>query len=593
MKDLLNLGIKYKYYSLAIIIILLVSSGYFAYQKIVKAESIQYLSQDVFNGTLITSVSGVGQVSASSQVELKPKVAGDVIAVKTKLGQVVKKGDVLVQLDSRDGLRAVKNAQTSLETARLSLAKIKSPADPLSLFQSENSLLSAQQAKIDAEDKLKKSYEDGFNTVSNVFLDLPTIMADLDNLLYNNDFEKYQTNMDWYSNQGYAYAKESFDSGRITLYKQDVINYYQKARASYDHNFDKYKIVNRASSEEEIGAIILETYETSKIISDTIKSAKNFIDLIDDLMQKSSKNSNVPAKMISHKNLLSTYTGQINSHLSSLLATKNNIDNYKNSIVNATNSIKERELSLEKIKAGSDVLDIRLAEISVQQKLDALYEAQTAWSDYSIKAPFDGIVAAINVKVGDSVSSGNSLVTIVTDQSMATIVFNEIDVAKVKVSQKASLTFDAVSELTITGEVVEVDSLGTTNSGVVSYSVKIIFDIQDDRIKSGMTASADIILNSKVDVLLVPSGSIKIHGDQHYVEVLVGNQPEKKNVTIGLSNDTMTEITSGLSEGEQIITQTILSGSKPVTTSNPATTGGALRGATTGSGGGTFRMGGF
>ncbi len=581
---------SHKIYSLLAIVIILAGGGYFIYQKYFVTTPVQYVTQVAAKGTLVTSISGTGQVSASNQVEIKPRVAGDITSVKVKLGQAVKKDDVLVQLNAKDALLTLRNAQTSLETARLSLDKVKAPATALSLIQAQNSLLSAQQAKSDAEDKLSKSYEDGFNTVSNAFLDLPTIMTNLDDLLNGNDFENYQSNLDWYDNQGSAFAKNYTDTDKVQTYKKDVIKYYAKARALYDANFDQYKTVNRNSSDEEITSLINQTYETSKAISDTVKSTKNFIDLIQDLMQQNSTNTLIPAKMTTHQNSLESFTGKVNSHLSNLLSAKTNIESYKNSIISNTNTIAEREVSLADLNAGSDALDIRTAEIAVQQKTDALIAAQQTVADYTIRAPFAGVVAALPAKVGDSASSGSSLVTIITTQSLATITLNEVDIAKIKVGQKVTLTFDAVNDLTITGEVVEVDSLGTTNSGVVSYAVKIAFDVQDDRIKSGMSVSAVVILASKVDVLVVPTAAIKTNGDQSYVQVLVNGVPQNKNVTMGASSDTETEIVSGLSEGDVVVTSVVSAATK-AKAATAATTGNNNRGAQGGAA--VYRMGGF
>ncbi|MDD5433706.1 MAG: hypothetical protein PHE77_03610, partial [Candidatus Pacebacteria bacterium] len=61
---------------------------------------------------------------------------------------------------------------------------------------------------------------------------------------------------------------------------------------------------------------------------------------------------------------------------------------------------------------------------------------------------------------------------------MAEISLNEVDVAKVKIGQRAIITFDAIDELEITGKVEDVDTIGTVSQGVVSYNVKIIFDTQ-------------------------------------------------------------------------------------------------------------------
>ena len=101
---------------------------------------------------------------------------------------------------------------------------------------------------------------------------------------------------------------------------------------------------------------------------------------------------------------------------------------------------------------------------------------------------------------------------------------NEVDIAQIKINQKATLTFDAIQDLTIAGTVLEVDSIGTTSQGVVTYGVTIGFDTQDQRIKSGMSASASIITNSKTDALLVPNSAIKSSGGSNYVQM-----PSDKN----------------------------------------------------------------
>ena len=130
-------------------------------------------------------------------------------------------------------------------------------------------------------------------------------------------------------------------------------------------------------------------------------------------------------------------------------------------------------------------------------------------ADYTVRAPFDGVIAEFNVKKGDTVSAGSSVGMLVTKQQIATISLNEVDAAKVKVGQKATLIFDAVSDLTITGEVAEVDAVGTVSQGVVSYNVKVVFDVQDERIKPGMTVTANIIISSKPNVLMVKTSAIK------------------------------------------------------------------------------------
>lgn len=165
---------------------------------------------------------------------------------------------------------------------------------------------------------------------------------------------------------------------------------------------------------------------------------------------------------------------------------------------------------------------------------------------------------------------------------MAEISLNEVDVAKVKVGQKVTLTFDAISDLTIAGDVSEIDTIGTVTQGVVYYNVEIVFNTQDSRVKPGMSVSSAIITDMKQDVLLVPNSAVKSdNSGQQYVQMLQNNVPVNQTVETGFSNDTMTEITSGLKEGDKVVTQTITASTATTattqTTSQNRSTGGGIR----------------
>ena len=274
-----------------------------------------------------------------------------------------------------------------------------------------------------------------------------------------------------------------------------------------------------------------------------------------------------------------TDTSKANSILSNLLSIETTIKSSRDAIISAERSIEEKELSLANLKAGADELTIRAKKIAIQQKEDALADAQQTLANHYIRVPFDGIIADINVKKGDSISS-SAVATLITKQKIAEISLNEVDVAKVKVGQKVTLTFDAVDGLSITGEVADVDTLGTVSQGVVTYNVKIVFDTQDERVKSGMSVSASIIIDTKQDVLLVPNSAIKSSGETNYVEIpneeittaasaasniALQNSPRQQQIQIGLANDSYTEVTSGLKEGDKIITQTISTGATSTT----------------------------
>jgi HlyD family secretion protein len=522
MQKILKIISKYKIISV-IIIAAILFGGYFGYQKIKnKNATVRYVTAAAGKGTIITSVSGSGQISASNQTDVKSKVSGDAIYVGVKNGQEVKTGTLLVQLDDSDAKKTVRDAEANLESAKLSLEKLEGPEG-----------LAVPRNKQNAQDDLKKAYDDEFNTVANAFIDLPTVMTGLQNVLFGYDFTQSQWNIDFYAD-----AVRTYDE-KVSQYRDDAYTKYQAARTAYNQNFQTYKSTDRYSSTDVIEALTSQTYETTKIIADAIKSANNLIQFYKDKLTE--RNLTPRTLADTHLTNLNTYMGKANTHLVNLLSAQNTIKDDKDAILNAD-------------------LDIKSQELSIQQKENALLDAKEKLADYFIYAPFGGVITEVSVKKGDSVSGSTVLAVLLAKQRIAEISLNEVDVAKVKVGQKVNLTFDAVSDLTISGEVEEIDTIGAVTQGVVTYGVKIIFDTQDERVKPGMSVSTAIITDVRQDVIVVSSSAVKVSGTIQYVEVLNGDTIQNQSVETGLSNDTMTEIISGLNEGDKVVTQTISAG---------------------------------
>ncbi|OIO07395.1 hypothetical protein CO115_04295 [Candidatus Falkowbacteria bacterium CG_4_9_14_3_um_filter_36_9] len=575
--------------------LVIIGGGYFSYKKINPVKiSLQYITAPVEKGTLAVSVSGTGQVSSSNQVDIKTQVSGKVLKVLAANGQEVETNAVLFQLNAGDALKTVRDAQSNLDSARLSLEKIKKPADALSVLQSENALTSArdslekleltqktnyqktQEVKQKAEDNIKKAYEDSFNIISNAFLDLPTIITNLEDVLYGYGIDqsefnrnKYNTNIDNLINGTHSDDKNKMQS-LITSAEND----YKTARTKYDQNFTDYKNTDRYSNQPTIESLLAETLETAKSMAQAVKSSSNMLDAWADY--RAQRDLSVFSKVTGYQANLSTYIGQTNSHLSSILAQQRTLQDNKEAVINADRdlkqidqnnpldltaaeqSVKEKEVSLLKLKAGADIIDIKSQELTVLQRKNALADARQKLADYTIRAPFAGVIAKINIKLNDEVSAGTAAATLVTKQQVAEISLNEVDVAKIKVGQKVTLTFEALENLSTTGTVAEIDTIGTVTQGVVYYAVKITFDTQDERVKPGMSVSANIITEVRPDVLLVPSPAVKSQNNgEPYVEIMESAAPRAQQVKIGISNDTSTEIISGLKEGDRIVTQTI------------------------------------
>ncbi len=591
-------------YAMIVLLIAAAGGGYYWYARTHQAPTAtRYQMTSVTKGTLVVSVTGTGQVSAQNQVDIKSQASGNVIFVGAKNGDTVKAGQVLVRIDPTDAQKAVRDAQTSLESAQLSLQKMLEPPDPLTLLQDQNAIDQANQQKQTAQSNLAKAYDDGYTDVANSFIDLPTVMQGLYDVLYGSTASQAsQSNLDFYAD-----SVKQYDMSVYT-YRDDADAAYQAAKAKYDHNFADYKSSSRYESTAQIEALVNETYDTARSVAEAIKSASNLIQFYEDnLTTHNLKPVAVADQQITS---LGTYTGQANTHLTALLGDQQTFTNNKNAVTNADQSIQETTAALAKLQAGADPVDIQAQKLSIQQKQNALQDARDNLANYTATAQFDGLVAAMDVIKGDNVGSGTVLFTLVTTQKIAVVPFNEVDAVKVKVGQKATVTFDAIEGLSISGQVVEVDTIGAVSQGVVNYNVQVGFDTQDPRVKPGLSMTAGVITDVRSDALLLPSSAVKLSGSTNYVQILpsfakadqlpsgatsssglsTAEAPVQQQVTVGESNDTNTEITAGLSEGDAVILKTISSGSATTGATGTQNRGGILPIPGVGGGGGNVRF---
>ncbi|MFZ2975360.1 MAG: efflux RND transporter periplasmic adaptor subunit [Candidatus Moraniibacteriota bacterium] len=261
----------------------------------------------------------------------------------------------------------------------------------------------------------------------------------------------------------------------------------------------------------------------------------------------------------------------------------------KEAKINYNNGSSEEKSSLKnKLEATEISLDI--AEKNIATSWATYQNALADAAKRTVLAPISGTINAINIKNGDDLSrlssnSNSSAPIIIGDLATlkAQVQVNEVDISNVSIGQKATMTFNGIEGLSLTGKIEKMDSLGTLTSGVVTYNVTIGFDSLDERIKPAMSVSASIITDAAQDVLMVPNGAIKAQNGSSYVQFLTNGNPKQVPVEIGLSNNTDTQIISGVKEGDNVITQTIKS-STTSTTSGSSTS--SLRVPGLGGGGG-------
>lgn len=214
-----------------------------------------------------------------------------------------------------------------------------------------------------------------------------------------------------------------------------------------------------------------------------------------------------------------------------------------------------------------------------------------AWLAYQavspiMTAPTSGTITNITYSSGMTFngSSASQRIAVIKAEGtpLATFNISEIDVSKLNPGQKATIQLNSLPDKTFTGKVLNVDRIGSVSSNVTSYPITIQLDTDGPEILPNMSATANIIIEVKDNLLLVPSSAIQIQGTQNVIRVIKGKQISLVNVETGLTSDTQTEIISGLSEGDEVITST--------TTSSSSQQGGSVFSRSGFGGGGAVRF---
>ncbi|MCL5996909.1 MAG: HlyD family efflux transporter periplasmic adaptor subunit [Chloroflexi bacterium] len=153
--------------------------------------------------------------------------------------------------------------------------------------------------------------------------------------------------------------------------------------------------------------------------------------------------------------------------------------------------VRRTEAQLNLLLAGTRPEVIAAAAEDVNAAKTELEEAQLALSDTELRAPFGGIVVALNIKVGEQAISGAPLVQIadLTEWQFETTDLTELNVVNIQEGATVEITCDALPGILMTGKVLRIKSLGENKQGDITYAVIIQPDAQDPRLRWNMTAS--------------------------------------------------------------------------------------------------------
>jgi HlyD family secretion protein len=206
--------------------------------------------------------------------------------------------------------------------------------------------------------------------------------------------------------------------------------------------------------------------------------------------------------------------------------------------------------------AGTTDKQIATIEAQVEQARAALGEAELALELATLRAPFAGVVAAVNVKANEMAPTALPAVTVLdVSQFHVTVSVDETDVARLLEGQAAQVTVEPFPDAVLDGAVESIAPAATFEGGVVYYEVSITLGPTDVPIRADMTANATIVVKELTDVLLIPTWVVHVDHTtgQTYVDKQVGNQTERVNVMLGVKYEGYTEVRAGLSEGDVVV----------------------------------------
>jgi HlyD family secretion protein len=211
--------------------------------------------------------------------------------------------------------------------------------------------------------------------------------------------------------------------------------------------------------------------------------------------------------------------------------------------------------------------EIARAKAQVAQTQAALDSADEDLNNSTIVSPMDGLVLSRDVEVGDAVSSilvlGSQATLIMTLGDVSEVYVkgkvDEADISKVYLGQPARIVVESLKDKKFVGKVTKISPLGVEKDNVTTFEVRVSIHNPSGELKANMSANAEIILQEKHNVLLVPEAAVIYDKDRNTsIEI---PDPDSKTgrkklaVKLGISNGVKTELVSGLKEGQQVVLQ--------------------------------------
>ncbi len=456
----------------------------------------------------VSTVSVSGKVVAVQNADLGFDQSGRISSINAKVGDLVRAGSVLASIDSADIRANVLQKQAALqrEQAKLASLQVGSKPEEIAVYQQKYDdagsafVIAMKSAYLQVEDAIKNKSDSLFTNGDSVN---PTL-----NITTQSDTEK-----------------RSLESERIIL--RDKLAAWKS-------------VLTSLSATPTVSSI----NQSKSTTADTIMLVKSFFDHLGSTVS----NLN-PAGSGIAQSVIDTYKSTVSSGAQEVAAAAS-------AEQSADASWSAARDSLALIKSGSTAQDVNAQVASIRAAEADLENAQAQLAKTRVVAPFDGVVTKMDVKVGEIVSPATSEISMMSNGAFQIESYvPEINIAAIALNDHAKITLDAYGEnVTFAATVISIDPAETVRDGVSTYKIKLQFDQDDPRVKSGMTANVIITTAEIPNAVTVPQGIIVNKGGQKFVTVKKnGVNVDVAVTTGGVSSLGQINVTTGLNDGDIVI----------------------------------------
>ncbi len=230
---------------------------------------------------------------------------------------------------------------------------------------------------------------------------------------------------------------------------------------------------------------------------------------------------------------------------------------YNQALINQSitywSGINSLETALAQIKLMSK--SIEQAELQYELSKINIELVETDSDNYSILAPFDGIVFNSNFAEGETAGPGVAAISVISKDLLVKSDINETDITKLSIDQESELTFDAYPELSFKGKITDISPLSENIAGIVSFEITVEPDKEAvSYLKYGLSVNLSVIISKVENVLYIPIQSVYSDNGKSYVDKIdEKNVIEKVEITTGNYNYDYIEVKSGLAEGDTVV----------------------------------------